>query len=284
MIYDTYGQCITLVVGNPKGGVGKSTVANTLAAGFAMRGYRVLLVDTDTQGHAARLLGMPKRAALYELLTGRTDPLDAVDLVDPARYLPPDWEGAGELMLVASNRETQLIPLEVNDVFVLRTAISHLADLHGIDLCVVDTAPTATLLESAIFYAADTMLLVSEATALAADGLAEGIQALAAVNANRADDGMVQVKVLGVLINKLMGSPKVQRKWLNRLKAREHLMPGPLYEACLPQRTVWQQAAERGQSIFSFAPLAGDTDDAAKVVDETHTRIMQWLTVETATS
>src|SRR5690606_18604633 len=43
MLYDTYAQCITLVVGNPEGGVGKSTVANTLAAGFAMRGYRVLL-------------------------------------------------------------------------------------------------------------------------------------------------------------------------------------------------------------------------------------------------
>jgi chromosome partitioning protein len=42
-----------IVVTNRKGGTGKTTTSVNLAAEFAARGQRVLLVDLDTQGHCA---------------------------------------------------------------------------------------------------------------------------------------------------------------------------------------------------------------------------------------
>lgn len=52
-----------------KGGVGKTTTAVNLAAGCALAGYKVLLVDTDTQGQSAYMLGVKPPGGLAELLT-----------------------------------------------------------------------------------------------------------------------------------------------------------------------------------------------------------------------
>jgi chromosome partitioning protein len=43
-----------VAVANQKGGPGKTTVTMVLAAGFALRGYKVMVVDTDPQGSAMR--------------------------------------------------------------------------------------------------------------------------------------------------------------------------------------------------------------------------------------
>lgn len=276
-IYDTLGRPLTITVGNHKGGVGKSTVANLLASGLALAGERVLLVDTDTQGHAATLLGLPKTDALYQALTGRIAPEDAPVLVSVERYAPTGLEPEA-LLLVASNLMTQNIPFEVNDVWALRQLIAAIGDAYRIDYCIVDTAPTATLLESAIYYAADAVLLVTEAAMLAVDGLADSLDAVQSVSAMRQEDGLLPLDVLGVLVNKVQGRPTIQQHYMARLAARTAL---PLLATCLPQRTLWQHAAAHRQSIFSYAPASSEAEQAAQIVSEVQERIAAWL--QTAT-
>src|SRR5688572_23850919 len=47
-----------VVVANPKGGVGKSTVATNIAGYFAARGHKVMLGDADRQQSSRLWLGL----------------------------------------------------------------------------------------------------------------------------------------------------------------------------------------------------------------------------------
>jgi chromosome partitioning protein len=62
MAVQTPGQMRVIAVCNRKGGAGKTTVAVNLAAELALLGWRVLLVDLDTQGHCAVGLGVKVKA------------------------------------------------------------------------------------------------------------------------------------------------------------------------------------------------------------------------------
>jgi chromosome partitioning protein len=64
-----------VIVGNTKGGVGKTTLAVQIALARAAAGYSVLLIDADRQGSA-------QNAATMRAEGGRTPPLTCVQLAD----------------------------------------------------------------------------------------------------------------------------------------------------------------------------------------------------------
>ena len=60
-------------IANQKGGVAKTTTSVNLAAGLALRGHRILVVDIDPQANATTGLGLDHRAlplSTYDLLLG----------------------------------------------------------------------------------------------------------------------------------------------------------------------------------------------------------------------
>lgn len=82
-----------LAITNRKGGSGKTATAVNLAAEWAARGQRVLLVDLDSQGHCAVGLGLqPARGAptVHSFLAGQHDlALTVVPTVVPGLDLAP---------------------------------------------------------------------------------------------------------------------------------------------------------------------------------------------------
>ncbi len=57
-----------IAISNLKGGIGKTTTVINVGAGLALRGNRVLLVDTDAQGNLAMALGVQPKRTLYDVL------------------------------------------------------------------------------------------------------------------------------------------------------------------------------------------------------------------------
>jgi chromosome partitioning protein len=71
----------TIAFSNIKGGSGKTTTAVNVSAALAQKGHRVLLVDTDPQGHASLSLGIKSRTPGRDLFTLLIDKADAQTVI-----------------------------------------------------------------------------------------------------------------------------------------------------------------------------------------------------------
>jgi chromosome partitioning protein len=119
-----------------KGGIGKTTTCVNLAASLALRGRKVLLIDTDTQANLSIALGVEGyRKSLADVLNRKAR---AEDCVLPAREnlsLLPSSLGlfkAQQRMVMEMAREEVFVEL--------------LSGLRGYDYLLMDCAPSISLL------------------------------------------------------------------------------------------------------------------------------------------
>ena len=71
-----------IAISNLKGGIGKTTTVVNVGAGLALKGARVLLVDTDAQGNLGMALGLAPRRTLYDVIV---DNAPVASSITPAR-------------------------------------------------------------------------------------------------------------------------------------------------------------------------------------------------------
>jgi chromosome partitioning protein len=143
-----------------KGGVGKSTVAVNLAHGLARAGQRVALVDCDSQGQCAKLLGVTPERGLAEVLSGTS----VEGALLEAR--PGLWLLAGGRGLSGVRRE-----IDRRDIAAERTLATALWTLSDFDVMLIDTSPAWDALAINVLYASSEVLCPVAMDPLAADAL-----------------------------------------------------------------------------------------------------------------
>jgi chromosome partitioning protein len=160
------GRARIVAVANQKGGVGKTTTAVNLAAAFATRGRRVLVLDLDPQANATAGLGVADGTAAtsYELLLGETELEAAIapSVVPGLSVVPASPNlAAAEIELGAKSRRE----------FLLARAIHN--RLAGYDDVLIDCPPSLNLLTINALVAADCVLVPLQCEFYALAGLAQ---------------------------------------------------------------------------------------------------------------
>lgn len=250
-----------------KGGVGKTTLATHIAAGLAIHGRRVVLIDADPQGSAALLLGQAKAPGLYNLLIRDDDWQDVLMPIPSSAYSRAAVES--RLWLLPGNVETRAIAAINPDPFLLRSKLLEL-DAWA-DVVVIDTSPTPSQLHTSIYLATDIMLMPTTPAYLSLDGLAASILHQHQAAELRTDMGLGPARTVGIVPTMYRSGTVAHDEALRHLLSTYKRLVWPQ----VPLRTVWEQAAMAGQMLFTYAPDDPTTAEAWALVERVEREIDQ---------
>ena len=232
-----------IAVALSKGGVGKTTTAVNLAAGLARAGRRVLLIDVDTQGQAAKLLGCAPAAGLAEVAGGE---VPAEQAVSPAREnldLLAGGRGLATLKRVITRKD-------FGGEQTIAEALAPLDDAY--DYAILDTAPGWDALSvNALFYATEVLTPVS-LEIMTLQSLLDFNQSLAAIQ--RYHPALALRYILPTFFDRrVRKSDEIRSQLASHFGAR----------LCEPIRynVRLSEAPGYGQTIFEYAPHSPGADD-----------------------
>ena len=157
-------QPVIIGVSNLKGGVSKTTLSVHLAEFLSLRGYRVLIVDTDPQASCTQTFGfnpdyhIKENETLAPFLRGQENDLEYA--IKPISY----W---GDLHLIPSNLFLHNAELEMAREIGTHTFqqldIGIQSIKHNYDVIIIDPAPAMGFLSLNVLYAVNGLLIPTPA-------------------------------------------------------------------------------------------------------------------------
>lgn len=229
----------TIVIGNQKGGVGKSTNACHLAAALGERGRLVLLIDLDPHAGATKHLGIhpPSYAGALELLTGE-DSIAGLAIVEG---MPDGVE------LIAARTELAELETRVSK-FMDKTRLLEVPLREArkkYDYILLDTPPAAKSVATIAAYSeAEWILLSAFPHHLSVEGLAEAFKDISDVRRFRNH----KLEVLGILLCCVDRRVRRSREQIEQLVASA--MPGRELDTSISQAAVLPESSSLGKTIF----------------------------------
>lgn len=181
---DLYANARIISVINHKGGVGKTTTTAYLGDALARKGFKVLIIDIDSQGNLSQILGvdLPEKQLVDTLLNNQ--PLAIMPISQNLDLIPSDIDLAkAEIELIVS----------IGGVLRLKNKLAEVVSLY--DYILIDCPPSLNALTSSALIASKSCLITLQPEMSSVKGLntlLDRIQEIQiTMNANLQIDGIV---------------------------------------------------------------------------------------------
>lgn len=224
---------------NQKGGVGKSTTAQALAAGMAKAGKKVLVIDLDAQGNTS-----------YSMAADMTKP-NVYDLMKYRHTLQECIQPTAidNLFIIAGGQDLVSIETELTTTG-KEYRLKELIGKAKFDAVVIDTPPAICTLTSNALTACDYVVIPSQANIYTI----EGIKNLADNIATIRKYTNPKIKIAGILLTRHNGRSTIVKACLNALQQLAANIGTKVFATAIPEAIAVQEAQTRKTNIFDYAP------------------------------
>lgn len=246
---------MVISIASQKGGTGKTSTSISLAAGFARRDRKVLLIDIDSQANSSKVL-IPNYAELRKEETIYVTILERKSLPIRSTLLPNLDIVPSHILL--SNTDIELTTAKDHRESRLKKEVDAVKEQY--DCVLIDCPPALSWLTINAFTASDQVLVTVAPGYFELDSIVQLWKTIAEVK----EYFNPALRIRGHLFT--MSDPTINSK--TSLKLLRQTYPEYVLQTVIPRNTDLRDAHFNKQDIFSFAPQSKAAEAYARLIDE----------------
>lgn len=236
-----------IAIANQKGGVGKTTTSINLSASLAVKGKKVLVIDTDPQGNTTSGFGIDKNElenTIYELMLGECSIQDCIlkDVIKNVSIIPSNVNlAAAEIELIGVDKKE----------FILKGEVDWVKDKY--DFIIIDCPPSLNTLTINALTTADSVLVPIQCEYYALEGLSQLIHTVNLVKERLNPE----LDMEGVVFTMYDSRTNLSMQVVENVK--EHLNQN-IYKTMIPRNIRLAEAPSYGMPIHMYDPKSAGAE------------------------
>lgn len=243
----------TIAIINQKGGVGKSTTAAAIGAGFISKGYKTLFVDLDAQGNLSYSMKADTRG------------YNALGVLQRPETIAAEIQQNEEGDIIASTPE-----LSGADTIITQTGKEHRLEeaLHIVegdyDFCIIDTPPALGILTINALTACTGAIIPAQADVYSLQGIAQLQGTVEAVKRYCNP----RLYIMGIVLTRYNPRSIIRREVRETLEQTAEQMHTKLYQTYIRECTALVEAQAMQRDIYQYAPKSNAAADYRALTEE----------------